>query len=305
MTLFNQYNKVVQSEGDKMTIALAAAFIATNEATTSKRRITEQKYLPPQLANLDLFSFDSSNQAEFAVNSMRMGYQNRDTSRNRDTRYQTPDKKPRSLERGRQFLRGSSPGNNTARYRSSSRQRYDQRARSTSKDKIKGCYRCGGDHEAKDCSLEFCTEKCTLGCGYYHQERDCPWKKFERTRQSRKSNFVPKLAYKRYRTPGGRSSSYTRNEKGQRYREMLSPGGSKYREYRQRTPSEERRAPKVAQPWTRQGTSPGRKPGTSYKVHTVSVEDHSNAHLNSDEYNHNKDVFSGQNLYTSPDFALN
>ena len=86
MTLFNQYNKVVQSEGDKMTIALAAAFIATNEATTSKHRITEQKYLPPQLANLDLFSFDSSNQAEFAVNSMRMGYQNRDTSRNRDTR---------------------------------------------------------------------------------------------------------------------------------------------------------------------------------------------------------------------------
>ena len=41
MMLFNQYNKVVQSEGDKMSIALAAAFIATNEATTSKHRITE------------------------------------------------------------------------------------------------------------------------------------------------------------------------------------------------------------------------------------------------------------------------
>ena len=85
----------------------------------------------------------------------------------------------------------------------------------------------------------------------------------------------------------------------------VKPRGSKYREYRQRTPSEERRAPKVAQPGIRQRTSPGRKPGSSYKVHTVSVEDHSNSHLNSDEYNRSKDVFSGQNLYTSPDFALN
>ena len=50
MTLFNQYNKVVQSEGDKMTIALSAAFITTNEATTPRHRITEQKYLPQQLA---------------------------------------------------------------------------------------------------------------------------------------------------------------------------------------------------------------------------------------------------------------
>ena len=160
---------------------------------------------------------------------------------------------------------------------------------------------------AENCALEFCKEKCTLGCGYYHHERDCPWKKSGSTRQSRKTNFVPKLAYKRYRTPGGRSSSYTRNEKGQRYREMLSPGGFKYREYRQRTPSEDRRAPKVTQPGTRQGTSPGRKPGSSYKVQSVSVEDHNNPHLSSDEYNRNNiDVFSGQNLYhTSPDFALN
>ena len=88
---------------------------------------------------------------------------------------------------------------------------------------------------------------------------------------------------------------------------MLSPGGSRYREYRQRTPSEDRRAPKVTQPGTRQGTSPGRKPGSSYKVQSVSVEDHNNPHLSSDEYNRNNiDVFSGQNLYhTSPDFALN
>ena len=140
MALFNQYNKVVQSEGDKMSIALAAAFIATNEATTAKHRIIEQKYLPPQLANLDLYSFDSSNQAEFVVNSMR--FKNRDNSRNRDTAdIRQSDRKQRSLERGRQFSRGSSPGNNTARYRSSSRQRYDQRARSTSRDRSKGCFR--------------------------------------------------------------------------------------------------------------------------------------------------------------------
>ena len=154
-----------------MTISLAASFITTNEATTPRHRITEQKYLPQQLANLDLFTFDASNQTDFAVNSMRMGYQNRDTSRNKETRHQTPDRKPRSQERGRQFSRGLSPGNNTARYRSSSRQRYDQRARSTSKDRVKGCFRCGGDHLAEDCALEFCKEKCTLGCGYYHHEK--------------------------------------------------------------------------------------------------------------------------------------
>ena len=86
---------------------------------------------------------------------------------------------------------------------------------------------------------------------------------------------------------------------------MISPGGSKYREYRQRTPSGERRTPKVAQPGTRQGASPGRKPGSAYKVQTVSVEDQSSSHQ-SDEYNRtSKNVFSGQNLYDSPDFALN
>ena len=103
MTLFNQYNKVVQSEGDVMTISLAASFITTNEATTPRHRITEQKYLPQQLANPDLFTFDASNQADFAVNSMKMGYPNRDTSRNKETRHQTPARRPRSQERGRQY----------------------------------------------------------------------------------------------------------------------------------------------------------------------------------------------------------
>ena len=84
---------------------------------------------------------------------------------------------------------------------------------------------------------------------------------------------------------------------------MISPGGSKYREYRQRSVSGERRTPKVAQPVTRQGGSPGRKPGSAYKVQTVTVEDPSNSHK-SDEYN-SRNVFSGQNLYASPDFALN
>ena len=84
---------------------------------------------------------------------------------------------------------------------------------------------------------------------------------------------------------------------------MISPGGSKYREYRQRSASGERRTPKVAQPVTRQGGSPGRKPGSAYKVQTVTVEDPSNSHK-SDEYN-SRNVYSGQNLYASPDFALN
>ena len=303
MTLFNQYNKVVQSEGDVMTIQLAASFITTNESTTPRHRITEQKYLPQQLANLDLFAFDASSQENFAVNSMKMGYQNRDTSRNKNTRYKTPERRPRSNERGRQFGRGSSPGNNAVRPRSNSRQRYDQRPRITSKDRIKGCLRCTGDHKAEDCTLEYSPDKCPTGCGYFHKERDCPWKKSASSRQSRKSNFGPTLAYRRYRTPGGRSSSYTRNEQGQRYREMISPGGSKYREYRQRSTSGERRTPKVAQPGTRQGASPGRKPGSAYKVQTVSVEDPSNSHQ-SDEYN-SKNVFSGQNLYKSPNFTLN
>ena len=84
---------------------------------------------------------------------------------------------------------------------------------------------------------------------------------------------------------------------------MISPGGSKYREYRQRSDSGERRKPKVAQPVTRQGGSPGRRPGSAYKVQTVTVEDPSNSHK-SDEYNI-RDVYSGPNLYASPEFTSN
>ena len=96
-----------------------------------------------------------------------------------------------------------------------------------------------------------------------------------------------KMAYKRYRSPGGRSSSFTRNEKGDRIREMISPGGSKYREYKQRTPSGDRRGPKGAQNGTKQGTSPGRKPNGTYRVHSLALEDNN---LHSDEY---QNVFSG------------
>ena len=38
----------------------------------------------------------------------------------------------------------------------------------------KKCFRCGGDHEAKDCSLDYWGEKCVLGCDLYHQMKDCP-----------------------------------------------------------------------------------------------------------------------------------
>ena len=84
---------------------------------------------------------------------------------------------------------------------------------------------------------------------------------------------------------------------------MISPGGSKYREYRQRSASGERRTPKLTKPGTRQGGSPGRQAGSAYKVQTVTVEDPNNSHK-SDEYI-SKHVYSGPNLYASPDFALN
>ena len=84
---------------------------------------------------------------------------------------------------------------------------------------------------------------------------------------------------------------------------MVSPGGSKYREFRPRSASGERRATKFTKPGTRQGESPGRRPGSAYKVQTLTMEDPSNSHQ-SDEYN-SKNVFSGQNLYDSPDFASN
>ena len=78
---------------------------------------------------------------------------------------------------------------------------------------------------------------------------------------------------------------------------MISPGGSKYREYRQRSASGKRRTPKLTKPGTRQGGSPGRQAGSAYKVQTVTVEDPNNSHK-SDEY-------ISPNLYSSPDFASN
>lgn len=287
-----------------MTIQLASSFITTNESTTPRHRITEQKYLPQNLANLDLFAFDASSQENFAINTMKMGYKNRDTSRGRDGRHKTPERRPRSNDRGRSFeRRGPSPGNRP-RPRSGSRQRYDQpysrqnqRQRSTSTGRIQGCLRCGDDHEAKDCTLEYSAEKCPTGCGYFHKERDCPGKKSSGPRQSRRSSFGPTMAYRRYRTPGGRSTSYTRNEQGQRYREMISPGGSKYREFRKRSASGERRTPKLTKPGTRQGGSPGRQAGSAYRVQTVTLEDSNNSHK-SDEY-------ISPNLYTSNLYASN
>ena len=84
---------------------------------------------------------------------------------------------------------------------------------------------------------------------------------------------------------------------------MISPGGSKYCEFRKRSASGERRTPKLTKPGTRQGGSPGRQPGSAYKVQTVTVEDQNNSHK-SDEYI-SKHVYSGPNLYASPEFALN
>ena len=116
--LFNQYHKVVLAEGDVMTTALASSFIATSEATTAKNRIMETKYLPPQMSNLDLHSFDVSNPSEIVVSSTK--FQNKETfqrtSRSRDASdIRSSDRRQRSQERGRQYTKGSSPGRDKAR----------------------------------------------------------------------------------------------------------------------------------------------------------------------------------------------
>ena len=82
---------------------------------------------------------------------------------------------------------------------------------------------------------------------------------------------------------------------------MSSPGGSKYREYRNpsRTPSGDRRWSKGNQNGARRGSSTGRKPDGSYRVHSLGMEEKDQ---NNDEYNNA--VFSSKNIYpTSPDFA--
>ena len=78
---------------------------------------------------------------------------------------------------------------------------------------------------------------------------------------------------------------------------MISPGGSKYREFRKRSASGERRPPTLTKPGTRQGGSPGRGAGSAYRVQTVTLEDSSNSHM-SDEY-------ISPNLYTSNLYASN
>ena len=101
-----------------------------------------------------------------------MGYDNKNTPRERESRNRTPEWRPRSAGRERTPGRGQSPGYRS-RPRSSSHQRYDQpysrqtqRPRSASRDSIKGCLRCGGDHKAEKCTLEYSAEKCPTGCGY-------------------------------------------------------------------------------------------------------------------------------------------
>ena len=176
------------------------------------------------MSNLDLHSFDVSNLSEIVVSSTK--FQNKETfqrtSRSRDASdVRSSDRRQRSQERGRQYTKGSSPGRDKARHRSNSRSRYDQRAKSTSRDRRermgRKCLRCGGDHEAKDCSMDYSGEKCILGCDLYHQMKDCPKKKYGNTRESRQSKHTAKMVYKRYRSPGGRSSSFTRNDKGDRF----------------------------------------------------------------------------------------
>ena len=79
-----------------MTTALASSFIATTEATTAKNRISEQKYLPPQMSNLDLHSFDASNLSEIVVSSTK--FQNKETFQ-RTSRSREPSDNRKNLAR--------------------------------------------------------------------------------------------------------------------------------------------------------------------------------------------------------------
>ena len=56
------------AEGDVTTTELLYAFIGTSEATNARNRISTTLYLPPNLANLDQYAFDSSNLSEQDVN---------------------------------------------------------------------------------------------------------------------------------------------------------------------------------------------------------------------------------------------
>ena len=163
--------------------------------------------------------------------------------------------------------------------------------------------RCGGEHESKDCSLDWCEEKCTLGCDLYHAVKDCPKNKFGNNKAGRQSRPTSKMVYKRYKSPSGRSTSFTRNDKGDRYRDMSSPGGSKYREYRNssRDTSRDRssRWSKGNQNGARRSSSTGRKPDGNYRVHSLGMEEKDQE---KDEYNNA--VFSSINMYpTCPDFS--
>ena len=303
MKLFNSYNKVVQAEGDTMTIQLASSFITSNESTSPRHRITEQKYLPQNLANLDLYAFEAVGQETCAINRTKMGYDNKSTPRERESRKRTPEWRPRSAGRERTPGRGQSPGSGS-RPRSSSYRKYDQpysrqtqRPRSESRDKIKGCLRCGGDHLAEKCTLEYSATKCPTGCGYFHKEQDCPRKKSSTSRQSR-SSFGPRMAFRRYRTPGGRSTSYTRDDQGQKYREMVSPGGSRYREFRRRSRSGDNRPTNTTKPGTRQGRSPSRPAaGPAYRVQTLAVDEQQHSHM--EQQHSHMDEYNISNLYAS------
>ena len=93
------------------------------------------------------------------------------------------------------------------------------------------------------------------------------------------------MIYRRYQSASGRSTSYAKNDRGERYRDMSSPGGSRYKEYkrRSRTPSKDRngRDSQGNQRFDRRDASNGRKPEGTYRVKSLAVEE---AEPNNDEY---------------------
>ena len=91
---------------------------------------------------------------------------------------------------------------------------------------------------------------------------------------------LPEGSTKDTNSASGRSTSFTRNEKGDWYRDMSSPGGTQY-----------------SQHGNKRGSSNGRKPEGNYRVNSLAVEE---PVPTNDEY---RTVFTNSNMYPNcPDY---
>ena len=96
------------------------------------------------------------------------------------------------------------------------------------------CNRCGEEgHLSRDCSLPYHVDLCKNGCGLYHSTQDCMknGQQSEESRSRRRTKQTYDNAYRRFNSPGGRSYSFGKDERGRKYRSFKSPGGRNYKSY--------------------------------------------------------------------------